>query len=200
MKKSLVTLIASFLVLLPGSVLAATTPSPATTPATSSTDTLQQRVDKRKNELKLSLSSAEKTNLANKCKASQAVLAKLQARVVTLQGNRTKYYTDMFTKISAVQAKLREQAVDTTQIDAAVSKYISLVTQFNSDLATYKQNIDDATAMECTKDVTGFKSILEAARTGRTTLIKDSADVTAQLGAIKSVLSSLKAAQATEKK
>jgi chromosome segregation ATPase len=117
-----------------------------------------------------------------------------------MQANRTKNYTDIFTKISAAQAKLKEQSVDTTQLDAAVTKYTTLVTQLTSDLATYKQNIDDASAMECAKDVTGFKSILETARTGRTTLIKDSADVTAQLGAIKSALSSIKAAQSTEKK
>jgi hypothetical protein len=198
MKKTIITLLASFLVILPSSVSAATTPN--ATPTTSSTDTLQQRIDKRKGEQKLTLSTTEKTNLTNKCKAAQVILGKLQSRVATMQQNRTQYYTDVFGKLTSVQTKLKAQNIDTSTLGTAITKFTTLVTQFTTDLTTYKQNIDDAVAMECTKDVVGFKSILETARTGRTTLIKDSSDINDQLKAIKSALAAIKSAQTTENK
>jgi len=154
----------------------ATKPAQTTTTSDSKTD-LKTRVEKRKTELKTKLTTAQKTRLQSKCKPSQAVLGTVKSRSLTAETKHGEVYGNSATKLTELSTKLKNKGADTTELDAAIVTLQGKITTFNTDLATYKEAINDLLEMDCAADPDGFKASLESARTAREAVRKDAADV-----------------------
>jgi chromosome segregation ATPase len=160
-----------------------TTTSTETKPEDQTTETpddkaaLQERITKRKAELKTKLTNAQKLLLKGKCKASQGRLSSVSGRIKGIETSHSKVHTNIVERLTELSTKLKNKGVDTTELDATIETLQAKVTTFNADLVVYKQAITDLEAMDCVTDPDGFKASLEAARTALDKVKADSTDI-----------------------
>lgn len=150
-----------------------TTQTTTQTPSVDDLKAIQTRVEKRKAELKIKLSAAEKLNLQSKCKASQGLVSSVRGRVKGIETSRTEVYNNIVTHLTDLSTKLKNKDVDTQTLDVDIAALQAKITTFTTDLATYKQAVNDLADMDCKTDPDGFKASLQAARTSLDTVNKD---------------------------
>lgn len=185
MKKRLLTLLAtvSLVLLLTPAVAWAVETTQAQATSTTQTTTsdpkaeLQARVEKRKTELKIKLTTAQKTRLQSKCKPSQAILGTVKSRSLTAETKHGEVYNNTASKLTELSEKLKNRNADTTELDAAITTLKGKVTTYTDDLAVYKQAISDLLDIDCATDPDGFKASLEAARAALANVHKDATDI-----------------------
>ncbi len=139
--------------------------------------TLQQRLDKRKAELKTKLTTAEQARLKLKCKASQGLLSRLQGRITGIETSRANVYGELADRLTKFSTKLKGQGVDTTQLQSELEVLNTKIETFKTDLAAYKLAVSDLASMDCATDPTAFKASLTAARTAHDKVMSDSVEI-----------------------
>lgn len=163
--------------------------------ATDPVKSLQERINKRKAELKIRLSAAEKLKIQNKCQASQGHVSSVKGRIQGIETSRTQVYSNMTDRLTDLSEKLKNKGADTAALDAAIAELKKKIETFNTDLATYKQAVSDLADMDCKTDPDGFKASLQAARTAQETTSKDAKDVRAYVNdTIKPLLKTIRTA------
>ena len=170
------TVILATTVVATGVVFAEETNQTAPTTTTTTTKTaeeiaaakaLAERLAKHKTELKTKLSTAEKVRLQAKCKAAQGLVSSLSGRIKGIETSRGQVYKNIVDRLTSLSEKLKNKGVDTTELNADIATLQGKIDTFNTDLATYKQDVSDLAAMDCKADPDGFKAALEAARAAK---------------------------------
>lgn len=156
---------------------------------------LQERLEKRKAELKIRLSAAEKTKIQTKCKASQGVVSSVKGRVKGIETSRSQVYANITTRLTDLSEKLKNKGVDTAGLDAAIAELKKKIETFNTDFSVYKQAVSDLADMDCNIDPDGFKASLQISRTAQETASKDAKEVRAHVNdTIKPLLKTIRTA------
>ncbi len=125
---------------------------------------LQARIQARKDKLQVRLSALEQQRLKTRCKSSQGVVSSLQARINGIETAHTKAHTHVVSQLTDLSAKLPAQGLDNTQLQTEITNLNAQIAKFNSDFATYKDDVSDLAVMDCAADPVGFKASLEASR------------------------------------
>lgn len=125
--------------------------------------TLEQRLEQYKIERKIDTKNKEE-KLRLKCGIAQANLRVLQAKVVQVKSTRTTAYTNIDDILTNLETSLDEQAFETSTLNSVIKTYQEKVTEYNNNMNTYKQALDDAVTVDCAADPHGFKGALETAR------------------------------------
>lgn len=139
--------------------------------------TLQERLAKRKTDLKTKLAGAEEARLKLKCKAGQVPVKNLSGRIKGLETSRDKVYANLINKLTNVSEKLKERELDTATLDTQIAMLKTKIETFRTDIAIYKQAVSDLGEMDCVSDPAGFKASLETARSARGKLAIDAAAI-----------------------
>jgi hypothetical protein len=157
-----------------------------TTTTTTQTETsvndktaLQERLTKRKAELKTKLTALQQKRLQERCKSSQGKLSSISGRIKGLETSRGEVYTNLVNRLTKLSDRLNTQGVDVTELNTEITNLKALIETFNTDLAAYKQAVSDLAAMDCASDATAFKASLDAARTAREKTAADAAAIKA---------------------
>jgi hypothetical protein len=178
------------------STTATTTSAQAQTTSLSEADKqkLLERLALRKAEIKLKLTTAQKTRLQTKCKAAQGLIAPIISKVQGYEQGRGEVYGKIVTRLTELSTKLKNRGASTTELDAAVTTLQAKVTTFNTDFATYKQVVSDLKDMECATDPEAFQASLQTARTALTKVNTDATDIRAYVkDTIKPILQKIRA-------
>lgn len=155
---------------------------------------LAERIQKRKTELKISLTNTEKVRIKAKCKASQGLLSSVGGRVKGIETSRTQVHQNIIKHLTELSEKLKNKGVDTTELDANITKLQELINTFNIDLDAYKHAVSDLVAIDCATDPDGFKASLETARTALKKTQDDSKAIRAYVkDVIKPLLATIRA-------
>ena len=140
---------------------------------------LQERIAKRKTELKVRITAAEKQRLQTRCKNSTGKFNSLDGRIKGIETSRAQVYDNLVDRLTKLSTKLQERNVDTTELDAEIAQLQEKITTFQTDLAAYKQAVADLKDLgaDCATDAEGFKASLEAARSALQKVKLDAADI-----------------------
>lgn len=139
---------------------------------------LKERLEKRKADAKLRLTTAQEKRLQTKCKTAQGFVKKIDGRNGTIETNRHKVHTTLVDRLNELQAKLVAKGVNTDTLKGQITELQTKVDTFNTDFAAYKQAVSDVTSIEdCTTDPTAFKTSLDAARTALQKVRDDAAAI-----------------------
>ncbi|MDB5163588.1 MAG: hypothetical protein JWS12_205 [Candidatus Saccharibacteria bacterium] len=146
-------------------------------PPTTDKKTLDQRIAERETQFKTTLQVTEKARIELKCTGAQTFLKTIDTRAGEIETNRTKAYSGLQSKLTDLVAKLKAQNIDTTKLESELTALKIKVTTFNTDLAAYKQALNDLSTMSCKTNPTGFKASLESARAARVKVADDAAAI-----------------------
>lgn len=140
---------------------------------------LQERIEKRKTDLKLRITATEKQRLQTRCKNSTGKFNALDGRIKGIETSRTQVYENLADRLTKLSEKLQERNVDTTEFDAEIAQLQEKIATFQTDLAAYKQAVADLKDMgaDCATDAEGFKASLETARSALQKVKVDAADI-----------------------
>jgi chromosome segregation ATPase len=174
-----------------------------TAPVTTSTEQTSQggddaksiadRVEKRKTELKIKLSTIEKTRIKAKCKASQGLLSSEKGRIKGIETSRSEVYKNLLNRLNDLSDRLKAKGVDTTDLNNDITALKTKIDTFNTDLTAYKQAVSDLAGMDCATDPDGFKASLETARTALKKVNDDATAIRTYLtGTIKPLLQTIR--------
>jgi cell division protein FtsB len=156
--------------------------------------TLQQRLNKYKDQAKTRLNAVEKTRIQTKCKASQGVVSRVKGRITGLETSHARVYDNLVSRLTSLSTKLKAKDIDTTTLDAQITELKAKIDTFETDLAKYKEAVSDLAEMDCTADPDAFKASLETARTLRAQVAKDAQAIRAYLSdTIKPTLKAIRA-------
>ncbi|MEI7522466.1 MAG: hypothetical protein WCJ86_03285 [Candidatus Saccharibacteria bacterium] len=139
------------------------------------------RLEKEKIELKVKPEAKEVESIKSKCKPAQLKVKDVGDKTELNVKERSKAYTEVVTKLTETVAKLKAKGVVTTTLEQEIALLNTKIALFNTDLATYKTALSDLKLHDCVTDPTGFKAVLESARTANTKLIADAADIKAYI-------------------
>ncbi len=161
------------------------TSTTTTTTQSDSTDTespddvsLLKRLTDRKAALNIKLTTAEQARLKLKCKIAQTgAISSLSGRIKGIETSRTQVYNNLLDQLNKFDTKLKAKNVDTTTFEAEIATLKTKIATFQTDLATYKQDVVDLKSLDCLTDPTAFKAALETARTQKTKVAADAADI-----------------------
>jgi len=141
------------------------------------TDTLASRLELRKNDLKISLSTIQKEHLLTRCKPAQSNLKPLGTRLNDVGINRNKTYDAIYQKLTDFETQLKGSTVDTTQLMTELAVLQTEIAGFKTDMLAYKTAVNDLQTMDCASDPTAFQASLQTARTLHDKLKQDSATI-----------------------
>lgn len=138
---------------------------------------LQQRLDKRKAEIKAKLNAADKTKVTTRCKAAQAKLTAVESRAKTVETSRFNPYATALKHQQELVVKLKAKGLDTTTYEQQLTVLAAKVQTYADDLATYKESVKDTAELDCVADPDAFKASLETSRTLRAKVVADGKDI-----------------------
>jgi predicted nucleic acid-binding Zn-ribbon protein len=138
---------------------------------------LQERLTKRKAEMKVRLTAAEKQRLQTRCKNSTGKISELRGRIKGIETSRAQVYENLVNRLTKLSTRLQERGVDTTELDSQITELQEKIATFTTDLAAYKVAVGDLEDMDCAADAESFKASLEAARAAREKIKVDIADI-----------------------
>ena len=141
----------------------------------------EARLEKEKIELKVKPETKEVESIKSKCKPAQLKIKDVGDKTELNVKERSKAYTEVVTKLTETVSKLKAKGVVTTTLEQEIALLNTKIALFDTDLATYKTALSDLKLHDCVTDPTGFKAVLEAARTANTKLIADAADIKAYI-------------------
>jgi chromosome segregation ATPase len=144
-----------------------------------STDTKarDERITTLKAQLKVKLTTSEKTRIVAKCVASQGVVGNINGKVKSAENSRTEAYKNLVDRLTNLSAKLKAGGMDTTTLNEDIATLQTKIDTFNTDLTAFKQAITDLSTMSCKTDPEGFKAALETARTALQKVAADAAAI-----------------------
>lgn len=161
---------------------------------------LAERIQKRKTELNIRLSNAEKLKIQDKCKASQGLTSSVSGRIKGIETSRAQVYSNVIDRLTKLSAKLKDSGENTIALDVAIATLKEKIALFNTDLTTYKQTVSDLAEMDCKADAEGFKASLESARSAQAKVNQDALAVRAYVNeTIKPMLGAFKTKLETKK-
>lgn len=154
----------------------------------------QERVQKRKTELKIAQTNAQKQRLTGRCKAAQTLVGVLNGRVKGVQTVRSDAYGRITGQLDDLLVKLQAKGANTTELQTAITTLKDHIHTFTDDLADYQQAVNDTAEIDCVADPDGFKASLETARSLKTKLKEDGTVIRAYLKeTIKPLLQTIRA-------
>ncbi len=139
--------------------------------------TLKDRVEKHKLELRTKLDKAQETRLKGRCKAAQANIAKAKVRSEEVKNRRLAHYAKLQERVDGLVTKLSAAGFKVDDITSGREQVAVKVEALKTSFTTYQQALDDAAAIDCVSDPTGFKATLDAARKLHGDLGKSYADL-----------------------
>ncbi|MCA9333051.1 hypothetical protein KDA00_04235 [Candidatus Saccharibacteria bacterium] len=135
---------------------------------------LEERLKKRKDELKTKLTTAQQKRIATRCSAAQKLITGIGTKAKEVKTNRDTIYSNVLTKLTDLRDKMKTDGTDTTELDTSITELQALVDNFKSDLKELRQAGTDIVGMDCASDPTSFKASLESLRTARDSVQTDS--------------------------
>ncbi len=152
-------------------------------------DRLKARIAK----LNLKLTAAESAKLKTKCVAAQGLVKVLEIKVNSGITSRSKAYDELLSHLDKLIAKLKAANVSTSELETERTALKTKIDNFKKDLTTYKVALADVQATGCLVDPTGFKAVLEDARTSRKAVADDAAAIRSYVNdTIKTTLKNIK--------
>ena len=139
----------------------------ATQTAESTVSEQKTRIEEYKTKQKKQLSTDEEKKVAGICKNSQQKLEKINTNIASILVKRQEKLDKIVNKLKALELKVQETAIDTTQINNAITTFEAKSTALSEGFAEYQLVLDDASTIDCETDPEGFKASLEAARAKR---------------------------------
>lgn len=181
-----------------------TTTTVETTQTTAQTEQskqeLQARIQKRKDALKIKLTTVEQKRIQARCKNAQGMVHSLQAKTTGAETGRTQAYGNLVDRLNKLQAKLDEKGADTAEFKTEITTLQTKLDAFQTDLGTYKAAVADLADVDCVTDPVGFKAALQDSRTALTKLRDDSTAVRTYLNdTIKPTLKKIRASLSPDK-
>lgn len=126
---------------------------------------LKSRLDKRKADAKLRLTTVQEKRLQARCKNAQGLVMSVSGKSNGLETSRAKIHSNLLERLTKLEAKLTENEVNTDTLKAQTVELQAKITTFNTDFSAYKQAVSDLASIEdCTTDPTAFKASLDASR------------------------------------
>jgi hypothetical protein len=151
------------------------------------------RLESAKKNLKETLTTDQKTRIAERCVAAQAVVqGKLKNNGVASVARITAYDTIM-TNLQSIVTTAQTNKVDVSELQREIALLQTKITTFKTVDSTYQQVLTDLGALDCKTDPIAFKAALEAAKTGQTAVFTSAKDIKAYFtGTVKTTLQTLK--------
>jgi chromosome segregation ATPase len=134
---------------------------------------LQKRLQERTTKLKAKVTATEQQRLQARCKSAQGQLSSLSGKLNQHEQSRSGTYSGLIARLSQLQGRLNGQGIDGAPLQVHIDSLKAQIDTYNTHLATYKQALSDAAAMDCAANPDAFKASLEAARVARTTVRQD---------------------------
>jgi hypothetical protein len=138
---------------------------------------LQERLAKRKTELKIRVTTTEKQRLATRCKNATGPISSLRGRIKGIETSRAQVYDNLVDRLTSLSTKLEARGLNTDELNQQIETLQEKITTFQTDLATYKQIVADLGDMDCAADPEAFKASLEAARSALAKVKLDGTDI-----------------------
>lgn len=138
---------------------------------------LKERLEKQKADLKVKLNTAQEARIKVKCKASQGIIKAGEDHVKTHAPKREQAYQHLKEHMTKLLEKLKAKGVNTVPLEEQLVVLSGKIDTFKLNQAAYNQAISDAQNIDCAADPTGFKAMLESARSKRETLIQSASDI-----------------------
>lgn len=161
---------------------------------------LQQRVETYKKKLQTQPSKGDLDKLKLRCSVAQERLKTASKKTLTVQEKRSKAYDSINKSLADLTEVLKKKSINTTNLEAQSKELKSKTDTFNTDMAAYKQAIEDAANADCATDPLALKASLEDARNTRTKLVQEVADIRTYINnVIKTTLSQIKTDLKTQK-
>lgn len=159
---------------------------------TSQTTTKDQRISQRKTELKAQISEQSLKTLAQKCEKVQKVIAALKTKDDKTLTTRHDFYTSSANKLNYIVDNLKKQNISSTALESAGQPFGVAVNKYLADAQAYKTAMEDLTAIDCTKDTTGFRATIISAQQLRAGLASDVKKVNSTFTQIKDAVEQIK--------
>ena len=154
---------------------------------------IEQRLQERKNRRKPQLTFVLRSRIQSRCAPAQGILKSTESRVKKVRNNRNKVYENMVDVLTKLSANLKDNGVDTTDLDSKIDALKDKVEAFKTQLDTHVQAVSDIANMECATDPEGFWVTLEEARSSQKALIDSAGEIKKQFHeTIKPTLQDLK--------
>lgn len=159
-----------------------------TTPTTTSTEgqteltgdqkaAIKQRVEQRKAEMKIRISTAEKQRLQSRCKnAQQGSISSLRGRIKGIETSREQVYDNLVDRLTKLSDKVEGKGADVAELETQITELKTKIEGFKTDLDAYKLSVSDLADMDCSSspaNAEAFKASLEAARAAREKVSQD---------------------------
>lgn len=126
---------------------------------------LSTRVQNRKSQLKVKLSTVQQKRLKDRCKSAQGLIRNANGKAKSVETSRGKMHTKLIDRLKELSINLKTQSIDTADLDATITDLEAKIATFNTDQATYQQAVSDlANIDDCTSDPAAFQASLESAR------------------------------------
>lgn len=138
--------------------------APATQAQTQTNAALAQRVAAYKAALGRQVETSEQNKLKLRCSVAQANAKTLANRLTTVQKNRAAAYDAILTSLNTLNAKLEQQAFETTALQENITVLQTKVTAYKNDMNAYQTAVSDMAAVDCASDPVAFIAALQAAR------------------------------------
>lgn len=161
---------------------------------------LQERLTKRKQELKTKLTKAQEARVKARCKAAQGIISKVSAHAKQADTSRAEVYSKIVERLTSLSTKLKDAGKDTTDLDKEIADLQTKIDTFNTDMTQLRQAAADLSNMDCSSDPSSFKASLESVRSSRESVAKDSQAIRTYLTeTVKTTLNTLKGSVSTTK-
>ncbi len=161
---------------------------------------LQERLTKRKQELKTKLTKAQEARVKARCKAAQTIIVKISTHAKETNTSRTEVYNNIIKHLTSLSTKLKDAGKDTTDLDKEIADLQTKIDTFNTDMTQLRQAAADLSNMDCSSDPSSFKASLESVRSAREAVAKDSQAIRTYITeTVKTTLNTLKGSVSTTK-
>lgn len=134
---------------------------PASPPAGNS---LEARIEQRKNEQDIILDAKLTKRLQEQCKNAQPRISRLVDKTDKLLSSRIATYQHIDGTLLITLGKLKLAEKDTFALEQLRTDYLTKVGVFKTNMLEYRQALDDAVVMNCQADTEGFKALVDTAR------------------------------------
>jgi hypothetical protein len=145
--------------------------------ANSDTSSMDERIAKSKNTLKLQLNAAQSQKISQNCVAAQGLIKNILSTYKITSTKRQETYSALSTQLTTDIRMLQTQGENISSLKTAQEQFDAAITKYTTDSASYKTALDDTVAMDCSKDPVGFKALLTSARQLKPVMASDAGQI-----------------------
>lgn len=156
------------------------------------------RIAEYKTKQKLTLTTSEQTKLKGSCKAAQAKLTALTTKYQTANTARTKVYSTVSRKITAITTDLKGSDVDTAAIEASQKKLTEAIDAYKTAYDTLAAGVADSSELDCVTDSVAFKSALVTVRADQIVVVEKAKAIPEAIVGVQKALAEAKQALTTD--